>query len=131
MFTKKAKMIFANLGLATIARNKLTTSNPDVVCELVKVPTGVEIVRSTPLEPMVVVPETHPKCGDLFKLVVNVRRETEKWITVVEPLPHGTIWLAKCHVISMDKAPDGTTEIYVPLKVAKKKGWAGIGGAGR
>jgi hypothetical protein len=124
MFKEMAKMIFANLGLATIARNKLKTSNPDVGRELMNVPTGVEIVRSTSVEPAVVIPETHPKCGDLFKLVVSIRRETEKWITTVEPLPHGTIWLAKCHVISMDKAPDGTAEIYVPLKVAKKKGWA-------
>ncbi|MGD0563086.1 MAG: hypothetical protein ABSA66_08345 [Roseiarcus sp.] len=124
MFTETAKLIFANLGLATVARNKLVKASPDVAYDLVKVPHGVQIVRSTPVEPVAVVPETHPKCGDLFKLVVNVRRETEKWITMVEPLPHGTIWLAKCHVISMDNAPDGTTEIYVPLRVAKKKGWA-------
>jgi hypothetical protein len=46
-FKETAKMILTGLGLATIPRNKLKTSNPDVVCELVKVPAGVEIARST------------------------------------------------------------------------------------
>jgi len=31
MFIERAKTIFANLGLATIARNKLKTSNPSRV----------------------------------------------------------------------------------------------------
>src|ERR1019366_4167026 len=58
MIIKRAKAIYANLGLATIARNKLKTSNPDVVCELVKAPAGVEIVRGgTPVEATIAVPE--------------------------------------------------------------------------
>jgi hypothetical protein len=62
MFLQKtAQMIFANKGLATVIRNKLVKANPEASYDLVKVPTGVEIVRSTPVEPVVVVPEVEPE----------------------------------------------------------------------
>ena len=78
MFIERAKTIFANLGLATIARNKLKTSDPDVVCELVKVPTSVEIVSTASVEPVVVVPEVKPEAepvvaSETSKFVVRIR----------------------------------------------------------
>jgi hypothetical protein len=130
MFTEKAKMIFANLGLATIARNKLKTSNPDVVCELVKTPDGVEIVPSTPVEPVVVAPEVEPEArpavaGETVKFVVRLRSTSHKWLTLHEPMPNGTIWVYRPHVLAINHLPDSdSTEIVVPLKVAKKKRWA-------
>jgi hypothetical protein len=129
MFTQRAKMIFANLGLATIARNKLKTSNPDVVCDLVKTPDGVEIVRSTPVEPVVVVPEVEPEAepavaADTVKFVVRIRSMSDKWITLFEPMPNGTIWVYRPHVAAINRLPDSdSTEIFVPLKIARKKAW--------
>jgi hypothetical protein len=130
MFKETAKMIYANLGLATIARNKLKTSNPDVACELVKVPTGVEIVPSTPVEPVVVVPEVEPEAkavvaGETVAFTVRVRSMSAKWITLFEPMPNGTIWVYRPHVLAINHLPDSdSTEIVVSSKVAKKKGWA-------
>jgi hypothetical protein len=130
MFKETAKMIYANLGLATVARNKLTKSNPDVVCELVKVPTGVEIVRATPVEPVVVVPErkmeAKPVAADeTVKFVVRIRSTSDKWITLQEPMPNGTIWVYRPHVLAINHLPDSDNcELVVPSKVARKKGWA-------
>jgi hypothetical protein len=130
MFKETAKMIYANLGLATIARNKLKTSNPDVACELVKVPAGVEIVRSTPVEPVVVVPEVEPEAkvvvaGETVAFTVRVRSMSAKWITLFEPMPNGTIWVYRSHVLAISHLPDSdNSELVVSLKIAKKKGWA-------
>ena len=130
MFKETAKMIYANLGLATIARNKLKTSNPDVACELVKVPAGVEIVRSTPVEPVVVVPEVEPEAkvvvaGETVAFTVRVRSMSAKWITLFEPMPNGTIWVYRLHVLAINHLPDSdNSELVVPLKIAKKKRWA-------
>ena len=129
MFKEMAKMIFANLGLATIARNKLKTSNPDVACELVKVPSGVEIVRATPVEPVVVIPKVEPEAppavaADTVKFVVRIRSMSDKWIALHEPMPNGTIWVYRPHLQAINRLPDSdNSEITAPLKVAKKKGW--------
>lgn len=129
MFIERAKTIFANLGLATIARNKLKTSDPDVVCELVKVPTGIAIVPTASVEPVVVVPEVEPKAApavaaDTVKFVVRIRSTSAKWITLHEPMPNGTIWVYRPHVLGINHLPDSDNcELVVPLKVAKKKGW--------
>jgi hypothetical protein len=130
MFTEAAKMIYAKLGLATVARNKLIKSNPDVVCELVKVPTGVEIVRATAVEPVVVVPEVKLEAepvvaGETVKFVVRIRSMSDKWITLFESMPNGTIWVYRPHVLAINHLSDSdSTEIVVPLRVARKKGWA-------
>jgi len=130
MFTETAKMIFANLGLATVARNKLVKSNPDVVYDLVKVPAGVEVVRSTPVEPAAVVPEfeleAKPVAADeTVKFVVRIRSTSDKWITLQEPMPNGTIWVYRPHVLAINHLPDSDNcELVVPSKVARKKGWA-------
>jgi hypothetical protein len=130
MFTERAKMIFANLGLATIARNKLKTSNPDVACELVKVPTDVEIVRATPVEPAVAIPEVEPEAkavvaGETVAFTVRVRSMSAKWITLFEPMPNGTIWVYRPHLLAINHLPDSDNcELVVPLKIAEKKGWA-------
>jgi hypothetical protein len=130
MFNETAKPIFANLGLATVARNKLTKSNPDVAYDLVKVPTGVQVVRSTPVDPVVVVPqfkmEAQPVAADeTVKFVVRVRSMSDKWITLCEPMPNGTIWVYRPYVLAINHLPDSdSAEIAVALKVAKKKGWA-------
>jgi hypothetical protein len=123
-------MIYANLGLATIVRNRLRKTNPDVAYELAKVPTGVEIVLSTPVKPVVVVPEIKSKAkpvvaGDTLKFVVRMRSMTEKWITLHEPMPNGTIWVYRPHVLAINQLPDSDNcELVIPLKVARKKGWA-------
>jgi hypothetical protein len=130
MFSETAKMTYANLGLATIVRNKLMKNNPDAVYDLVKVPTGVQIVRSTPVEPAAVVPEAKLEAkpvvaGETVKFTVRMRSMSDKWITLFEPMPNGTIWVYRSHVLAINHLPDGDdTEIVVPLKVAKKKGWA-------
>jgi hypothetical protein len=129
MFIERAKTIFANLGLATVARNKLKTSNSDVVCELVKVPTGIAIVPTALVEPVVVVPEVEPEAApvvaaDTVKFVVRIRSMSEKWITLHEPMPNGTIWVYRAHLLAINHlAGSDSTAIVVPLKVAKKKGW--------
>jgi hypothetical protein len=130
MLIKTAKATYANLGLATIARNKLRKSNPDVAYDLVKVPTGAAIVRSRPVEPAVVVPEfkLDPKpigAGEMVTFTVRMRSMSDKWITLFEPMPNGTIWVYRPHVLAINDLPDSDgAEIVVPLKVAKKKGWA-------
>ena len=130
MFTETAKMIFANLGLATVARNKLVKASPDVAYDLVKVPHGVQIVRSTPVEPVVVVPErkmeAKPVAADeTVKFVVRIRSTSDKWITLQEPMPNGTIWVYRPHVLAINHLPDSDNcELVVPSKVARKKGWA-------
>jgi hypothetical protein len=130
MFKETAKMIFANLGLATIARNKLKKGNPDVECELIKVPTGVEIVRATPVEPVVVIPEIELEAkpvvaGETVKFVVRIRSMSDKWITLCEPMPNGTIWVYRRYVLAINQLPDcDSSELVVPLEVATKKGWA-------
>jgi hypothetical protein len=130
MFTETAKMIYANLGLATVARNKLVKSNSDVVYDLVKVPTGVEIVPSTAVEPVVAIPEIELEAkpvvaGETVKFVVRIRSTSHKWITLHEPMPNGTIWVYRPYVVAINRLPvSDSTEIVVPLKIAKKKGWA-------
>ena len=129
MFIERAKTIFANLGLATIVRNKLKTSDPDVVCELVKVPTSVEIVSTASVEPVVVVPEVKPEAepvvaSETIKFVVRIRSMSDKWITLHEPMPNGTIWVYRPHVLAINHLPDSdNSELVVPLKIAKKKRW--------
>lgn len=129
MFIERAKTFFANLGLATIARNKLKTSDPDVVCELVKVPTGIAIVATASVEPLVVVPEVKPEAApvvaaDTVKFVVRIRSMSDKWITLHEPMPNGTIWVYRAHVLAINHLPDSDGgELIISLKVAKKKGW--------
>jgi hypothetical protein len=129
MFTERAKLIFANLGLATIARNKLKTSNPDVGCELVKVPSGVEIVRSTPVEPVVAAPEVLSQAkpvvvGEAVTFTVRIRSMSDKWIALHEPMPNGTIWVYRPHVLAINHLPDSDkSELIVASKVARRKGW--------
>jgi hypothetical protein len=130
MFTAAAKRIFANLGLATVARSELKKSNPDVAREAVNVLTSVEIVRPKPAEPVVVVPEVKPEAApvvaaDTVKFVVRIRSMTDKWITLCEPMPNGTIWVYRPHVLAINPLPDSdNSEIVVSSKVARKKGWA-------
>ena len=125
-----AKMVHAKLGLATIARNKLKTSNPDVACEAANAPTSVEIVRPNPAEPVVVVPEVKREAepvvaGETVKFVVHVRSISDKWITLHEPMPNGTIWVYRPHVLAINHLRDSDNcELVVPSKVARKKGWA-------
>lgn len=123
MFTEKAKLIFANLGLATIARNKLKTTNPDVACELVKVPAGVEIVRSPAAEE-----KQEPKpvaTGELCTLHLRVKSESDQWLYLAEPLPNGSRWFFKGHMASVEDDGAGTWIVAVPSRLAKKKGWVG------
>jgi hypothetical protein len=130
MFSETAKMTYANLGLATIVRNKLVKNNPDAVYDLVKVPTGVQIVRSTPVEPAAVVSEAKLQAKpvvarETVKFTVRMRSMSDKWITLFEPMPNGTIWVYRPHVAAINRLPDcDSSELVVPLKVAKKKGWA-------
>ena len=130
MFTETAKMIYAKLGLATVARKKLIKGSPDVVCELVKVPTGVEGVRSSPVEPVVAIPEIELEAkpvvaGETVKFVVRIRSTSHKWITLHEPMPNGTIWVYRPHVLAINHLPESDNcELVVPSKVARKKGWA-------
>ena len=129
MFIERAKTIFANLGLATIARNKLKTSDADVVCELMKVPTGIAIVPTASVEPVVVVPEVEPRAApvvaaDTVKFVVRIRSTSAKWISLFEPMPNGTIWVYRPYVSAINPVPDSdNSEIVVSSKVARKKGW--------
>ena len=130
MLIKTAKATYANLGLATIARNKLRKSNPDVAYDLVKVPTGAAIVRSRRVEPAVVVPEfkLDPKpigAGEMVTFTVRMRSMSDKWITLFEPMPKGTIWMYRPCVLAINQLPDSDNyELVIPLKVARKKGWA-------
>jgi hypothetical protein len=56
---------------------------------------------------------------------------SDKWITLHEPMPGGTIWVYRPHVLAINRLPDSdNSELVVALKVAKKKGWVGIVGAG-
>ena len=129
MSTETAKMIYANLGLATVARNKLIKSSPDVTYNLVNVPTGVQIVRSTPVEPVVAIPEIELEAkpvvaGETVNSSSRVRSMSEKWITLQEPMPNGTIWVYRPFVVAINHLSDSDgTEIVVPSKVARKKGW--------
>jgi len=121
MFTERPKMIFANLGLATIARNKLKTSDPDVACELVKVPTGVEIVPSTPVEPVVAIPEVKLDVQDAFQAVYPVRSITpwqlRIWVSGVKRC------FEKKEVLGFSVTDDGQkVVINMSLAAAKKKG---------
>jgi hypothetical protein len=114
MFKETAKMIYANLGFATIVRNKLRKSSPDVAYDLVKVPTGVEVVRATPLEPVVVAPEVEPEAkpavaADTVKFVVRMRSMSDKWITLFEPMPNGTVWVYRPHVLAINRLPNSET----------------------
>ncbi|MGA2492884.1 MAG: hypothetical protein ABSF67_08005 [Roseiarcus sp.] len=131
MFKEMAKKVHARLGLATIARNKLSKSNLDVVCELVKDPSDVEIVRSTSVEAAVATPEVKLEAepvvaADTVKFVVRIRSMSDKWITLCEPMPNGgTIWVYRPHLLAINHLPGSdNSELVVPLKVAKKKGWA-------
>lgn len=129
-FKETSEMILAGLGLATIARNKLKTSNPDVACEPVKVPSGVEIVRSTSVEPAVAAPEVQPEAppavtADTVKFVVRIRSMSDKWIRLREPMPGGTIWVYRQHVLAINHLPDSDScELVVLSEIAEKKGWA-------
>jgi len=121
-FKETAKMVHANLGLATIARNKLKTSNPDVVCELVKVPAGVEIARSTSVEPVVVVPEVKLDVQDVFQDTYLVRSITPTqlriWVNSVKRS------VEKKEVLGFSVTDDGQrVVINMSLAAAKKKGW--------
>ena len=54
-----------------------------------------------------------------------MRLMSDKWITLFEPMPNGTIWVYRPHVLAINHLPDSdSTEIVVSSKVAKKKGWA-------
>jgi hypothetical protein len=130
MFTGKAKMTSANLGLATIVRNRLKKANPGAAYELVRVRTGVRIVPSAKVEPVVVPPKIKVKAepevaGETVKFFVRMRSESPKWIVLFEPMPGGTIWVYRRHVLAINPLPDGDkSELVVPLEVAKRKGWA-------
>ena len=122
MFTKSQR---CDLG-SSIKRNKLKTSDPDVVCELVKVPTGVEIVRSTPVEPVVAVPEVEPEAKPLLRLT-----RSSSWFAfarrapsdhAARPMPNGTIWVYRPHG-GINHLPDSDT--IVVLEVARRR--VGIG----
>jgi hypothetical protein len=123
-------MTCANLGLATIVRNRLKKANPGVAYELVRVRKGFRIVPSAKVEPAVVPPEikvkTEPEvAGETVKFVVRMRSLSAKWIVLLDPMPGGTIWVFRRHVLAINPLPDGDkSELVVPLKVAKSKGWA-------
>jgi hypothetical protein len=129
MFNGKARTLYASFGLATIIRSKLKKSNPDVEREAANGPTSGEIVRPNPAEPVVVVPEVKPEAepvvaGETVKFVVRIRSMSDKWITLHEPMPNGTIWVYRPHVLAINRLSDGDkTEIVVHLKIARKKGW--------
>jgi hypothetical protein len=56
---------------------------------------------------------------------VRVRSMSAKWITLFEPMPNGTIWVYRLHVLAINHLPDSdNSELVVPLKIAKKKRWA-------
>jgi hypothetical protein len=131
MFSEAAKATYANFGLATIVRNKLVRNDPDAVYDLVRVPTGVQIVRSTPIAPALVVPEAKPQVApvvvdETVKFVVRIRSMSDKWITLFEPMPNGgTVWVYRPHVSAINRLSDShDCELVVPSKIAKKKGWA-------
>ena len=117
MIKETAKMIYANLGLATIARNKLKTSNPDVACELVKVPTGVEIVRVQEPEPVAAAVSDE----DVFFAVMPVRSIKTKQVWFWD---NGK---AACidgkNLLGFNLGDDDKVTIKVPLAYAKRRGW--------
>lgn len=129
MFTEKAKMTYANLGLATIVRNKLEKANPGAAYELVRVRTGVRIVPSTRAKPAVVPPEANAKAepevaGETVKFVVRVRSLSAKWITLFAPMPNGTVWVYRPYVLAINRLSDSdNSELVIPVKIAKKKRW--------
>jgi hypothetical protein len=94
-------------------------------------------VQSTSIEPVVVASEVEPEAkpavaADTVKFVVRIRSISDKWITLHEPMPNGTIWVYRPHVAAINHLPDSDNgELVVPLKVARKKGWVGMAGAGR
>jgi len=137
MFTSTAKRIFANLGLATAARNKLVKANPEAKYELQTVATGVQIVRVQEPEPVVETPAIETKeqlpvaAGELCTLHLRVKSEGKQWLHLAEPLLNGSYWLDKGHLVSFEDDGAGTWIVAVSSKLAKKKGWVGIAGAGR
>jgi hypothetical protein len=50
-----------------------------------------------PAEPVVV--------GETIKFVVRVRSMSEKWLTLHEPMPNGTIWVYRPHVLTINPLP--------------------------
>jgi hypothetical protein len=71
-----AKMVFAKLGFMNNGRYELGKPDSGIAYDLVKVPTGVEIVRSDPVEPVVVVPEVKLDVQDVFQDTYFVRSIT-------------------------------------------------------
>ena len=75
------------------------------------------------------IPEVQPEAkpaaaADTVKLVVRIRSMSEKWIALHEPMPNGTIWVYRPHVLAINRLPDGNgSELVVTFKVARKKGW--------
>jgi hypothetical protein len=137
MFNSTAKMIFANLGLATVIKNRLTKVNPGAQYELKAVPTGVQIVRVQDPEPVVETPAIETKeqlpvaAGELCTLHLQVKSEGKQWLHLSEPLLNGSYWLDKGHLVSFEDDGAGTWIVAVPSKLAKRKKWVGIAGAGR
>ena len=111
-----AKMIYANLGLATIIRNKLVKANPDAQYELTKTPLGVQIVRKEP-EP-VAAPVSDE---DVFFAVMPVRSIKTKQVWFWD---NGK---AACidgkNLLGYNLGDDDKVTIKVPLAYAKRRGW--------
>jgi hypothetical protein len=111
-----AKMIYANLGLATIIRNKLVKANPDAQYELTKTPLGVQIVRKEP-EP-VAAPLADE---DVFFAVMPVRSIKTKQVWFWD---NGK---AACidgkNLLGYNLGDDDKVTIKVPLAYAKRRGW--------
>jgi hypothetical protein len=70
--------------------------------------------------------EAKPVAADeTVKFVVRIRSTSDKWITLQEPMPNGTIWVYRPHVLAINHLPESDNcELVVPSKVARKKGWA-------
>ena len=133
MFTNTAKRIFANLGLATVARNKLVKANPEAKYELVKAPTGVQIVRVqelvAPADLGFIPPPVNPTAEDvaayagedMFFAVMPVRSIKTKQVWFRD---NGK---AACidgkNLLGFNLGDDDKVTIKVPLAYAKRRGW--------
>jgi hypothetical protein len=116
-----AKMVFAKLGFMNSVRYELGKRDPEVAYDLVKVPTGVEIVRSDPVEPVVVVPEVKLDVQDVFQDTYPVRSITPSqlriWVSGVKRC------VEKKEVLGFSVIDDGQkVMINMSLAAAKKKG---------
>ena len=133
MFKETAKMIYANLGLATVARNKLVKANPEAKYELVKAPTGVQIVRVqelvAPADLGFIPPPVNPTAED-----VAAYADEDMFFAVmpVRSIKTKQVWFwdngkAACidgkSLLGFNLGDDDKVTIKVPLAYAKRRGW--------